>query len=57
MVFELDDRCFTLYSDEGKALHTPGTYQVFVGGSLPTERSLALGASPAVSAEVVVSEV
>ena len=54
VVFDLDDRCFTLFSDEGREQYVCGTYKVFAGGSLPTERSLALGAAPTVSTEITV---
>jgi len=54
VVFDLDDRCFTLFSDEGREQFVHGTFRVFAGGSLPTERSLALGAADAVSAEIIV---
>ena len=54
VVFDLDDRCFTLFNDEGREEFVNGTFKVFVGGSLPTERSLALGASPAVDTEITV---
>ena len=54
VVFDLDDRCFTLFSDEGREQLVHGTYKVFAGGSLPTERSLALGAAQTVSAEITV---
>ena len=54
VVFDLDDRCFTLFSDEGNEQFVNGTYKVFAGGSLPTERSLVLGAAPTVSAEITV---
>ena len=52
VVFDLDDRCFTLFSDEGREQLIHGMYKVFAGGSLPTERSLALGAAPTVSGEI-----
>ena len=54
VVFDMDDRCFTLFNDEGREEFVNGTFKVFVGGSLPTERSLALGASPAVDTEITV---
>ena len=54
VVFDLDDRCFTLFSDEGREQFVHGTYMIYAGGSLPTERSLALGAAPAVSTEITV---
>ena len=54
VVFDLDDRCFTLFSNEGREQFVCGTYKVFAGGSLPTERSLALGAAPYVSAEITI---
>lgn len=54
VVFDLDDRCFTLFSDEGREQLVSGTFRVFAGGSLPTERSLALGAAPAVCTELTV---
>ena len=56
VVFDLNDRCFTLFSDEGREQLVSGTYRVFVGGALPTERSLALGAAPAVCGEITVGE-
>ena len=54
VVFDLDDRCFTLFSDEGKEIFVRGSYHVYAGGSLPTERSLALGAAPCVHSELTV---
>ena len=54
VVFDLDDRCFTLFTDEGCEQFTHGTYRIFAGGSLPTDRSLSLGAAPAVHAEITV---
>ena len=45
VVFDLDDRCFTLFSDEGREIFAEGTYNVYAGGSLPTKRSEALGAA------------
>ena len=54
VVFDMDDRCFTLFTDEGCEQFTHGTYRIFAGGSLPTDRSLALGAAPAVHAEITV---
>ncbi len=44
--FTLDDRCFTLFSDEGKEFFAHGTYNIYAGGALPTKRSEALGAAP-----------
>lgn len=46
VTFTLDDRCFTLFSEEGKEIFTSGTYNIYVGGSLPSKRSEALGAAP-----------
>jgi len=54
VVFDLNDRCFTLFSDEGREQFVHGTYKVYAGGSLPTERSLALGAAPCVHSELTV---
>ena len=54
VVFDLDDRCFTLFSDEGHEQFIHGTYRIYAGGSLPTERSLELGTSPSVRAEITV---
>ena len=54
LVFDLDDRCFTLFSDEGREMLVHGTFKAFVGGSLPTERSVELGAATAVSTEITV---
>ncbi len=47
--FTLDDRCFTLFDMEGQEHIYNGEYTLYAGGSLPTERSYALGASRAVS--------
>ena len=47
--FSLDDRCFTLFDMEGEEHIYEGEYTLYVGGSLPTERSYALGASKAES--------
>ena len=52
--FTLDDRCFTLFSDEGREQFVNGTYKLFAGGALPTDRSLALGATDAVCTEITV---
>jgi beta-glucosidase len=54
LVFDLDDRCFTLFSDEGREMLVHGTFKAFVGGSLPTQRSVELGAATAVSSEITV---
>jgi len=52
--FTLDDRCFTLFSDEGKEIFVHGTYNIYAGPSLPTKRSEALGASPYVQKRLTV---
>lgn len=54
VVFDLNDRCFTLFSEDGSEQFIRGTYKVFAGGSLPTERSIALGAAPTISTEITV---
>lgn len=54
VTFTLDDRCFTLFSDEGKEVFTRGTYTVYAGGSLPTRRSEALGAAPCAYGKITV---
>lgn len=52
--FSLDDRCFTLFTEDGSEQFTHGTYKVFAGGALPTARSIELGATPFVSTEITV---
>ena len=52
--FDLCDRCFTLFSEKGKEILVRGTYGVYVGGSLPTERSRVLGAAPWVQTTLTV---
>lgn len=54
VTFDLDDRCFMLFSDEGREQFMHGTYKIFAGGALPSERSLALGAAAAVRSEIIV---
>ncbi len=43
--FSIEPEMLTIYDDEGKAMIEPGTFNVSIGGSLPTERSIDLGAS------------
>jgi len=45
VTFTLDDRCFTLFSEEGKEIFVHGTYNIYAGGALPTKRSESLGAA------------
>lgn len=52
VTFTLDDRCFTLFSQDGKEQLIHGTFRIYAGDSLPTERSLELGAAPFVSTEI-----
>jgi len=40
-----------LFNDQGEEVFQPGKYKVFVAGSAPVDRSVALGASKPVSAE------
>lgn len=54
VTFTLDDRCFTLFSEEGKESFVHGTYNVYAGGSLPTKRSEALGAASGVRNKLTV---
>lgn len=49
--FDLEDRAFKLFDTDGVEFFAHGTYHLYAGGSVPTERSLALGA--AVPAETV----
>ncbi len=50
--FELNKDCFVLYNDEGKEFDAKGIFKLYIGGSLPTERSLELGASEWQEAEL-----
>ena len=54
VTFTLDDRCFTLFSEEGKEIFVHGTYHIYAGGSLPTERSKELGATPCAQNTLIV---
>ena len=54
VTFTLDDRCFTLFSEDGQEQFVHGKYQIYAGGSLPVERSLVLGSAPFVSTEITV---
>lgn len=54
VTFTLDDRCFTLYSEDGKEQIIPGKYKLYAGGALPTERSLELGAVASLCTEITI---
>ncbi len=54
VTFSFDDRCFTLFSEEGIEKYTHGNFSLFAGGALPSERSLELGAAPFVRTEISV---
>ena len=54
VTFSLDDRCFTLFTEDGKEELVHGTFKMYAGGSLPTVRSLELGAAPFVNTEISV---
>ena len=43
--FNLEDRAFKLFDTHGVEFFAHGTYHLYAGGSVPTERSLALGAA------------
>ncbi len=51
---ELDQKAFSKYSDEGDLQLEKGEYEVYVGTALPTERSVALGATKALVKRVKV---
>ncbi|RME01597.1 MAG: glycoside hydrolase family 3 protein [Bacteroidetes bacterium] len=44
--FTLDQKALSIVNNEGELVLEPGKFQVFVGGSQPSRRSLDLGASP-----------
>ena len=52
VTFTLDDRSFTLFDRDGKEYIAQGTYTLYAGGALPTERSAALGAAAPVCAVI-----
>ena len=53
--FDLDKKHFCSYNDEGDLVLNPGRYRIMVGGSLPVERSKALGAPGWVEAIIEVA--
>ncbi len=53
--FELDKKHFSTYSDDGDLVLNPGRYRIIVGGSLPVERSKALGAPGWVEVDIEVT--
>jgi len=50
--FALDSDAFDVVDDEGEAMLLKGDYNIFVCGSVPSERSEVLGAAKAVSSTV-----
>jgi beta-glucosidase len=51
---ELDQKAFSKYTEKGDLKLEKGIYDIFIGTSLPTERSTALGATAALSTQVTV---
>jgi len=47
--FSLDKSTFNQINEHGESVLRDGNYSVFVGGSLPSQRSLDLGASASIS--------
>ncbi len=52
--FSVDREMFKVVNEKGERVLDKGTFKVYVGGSLPTQRSLDLGASQFAETEVVV---
>lgn len=48
--FTLAPRLMALINDDGRCILEPGTFEVYIGGSQPDERSRKLGASPVLKA-------
>lgn len=49
IMFQLSKEKFEQFNDEGKKELRSGTYKIYIGGSLPSQRSLDLGASKFIS--------
>ncbi|WP_298368359.1 glycoside hydrolase family 3 C-terminal domain-containing protein [uncultured Lutibacter sp.] len=49
ITFNLTKETFNQFNDEGKEVIREGEYTIYVGGSLPSQRSLDLGASKSIS--------
>lgn len=49
--FKINPDMLTIFDDEGNAMIEPGMFKVYIGGSLPSERSLSLGAPKWAEAE------
>jgi beta-glucosidase len=54
VIFELDKKHFSIYSDDGDLVLNPGQYRIYIGGSLPAMRSKTLGASDWVESTIQV---
>ena len=53
LLFTVSPEDFLLINEAGEAVYLPGTLRIFVGGSLPDARSIALGAAPGLRAEII----
>lgn len=51
--FELSDEDFILYEEDGTPKINSGTYTVYAGGCLPTDRSVQLGAKMPLSGKII----
>lgn len=54
--FELTPKMMEMIDNEGNGVIEPGSFQVYVGGALPTDRSKALGANESVQGTFMVKK-
>lgn len=54
VTFKITEKEMQLINDKGEAVLESGDFKVFIGGSLPSDRSLALGATPWAEADFAV---
>ncbi len=52
--FEIPRKMLALINEKGESVFEPGAFKIFVGGSLPSKRSLDLGATQFVKEEIFV---
>ncbi len=56
IVFKLNKSTFNQFDKNGEEILRKGTYTVYVGGSLPSQRSIDLGASAGVQREIILDQ-
>ncbi len=56
ITFELNEDFFNQFNDQGEEVIRSGAYTIYVGGSLPSQRSIDLGASTGMKKEIEIKK-